>query len=268
MAAVWEFVTLGGTLRTRRGVRIAALAAVAAVVAGCTSTSPGKPVAPSGSSGTAAPGPAVQLTFRPVVMAPASWTRPVGSATKLARPLIGLPFPVPAAETAYAKLTAAQRQELQTRLTRFDCASGQPDGPAQSHQPYLACDSKDPNEAKMVYLLGNVIISRADITGAQANPPGVSGSTEWTVALTLNSSGATAWAAYTGAHNTGGQAGSASITSCGPDGTPCADYVGVTVDGAVVSSPVLMDAINDRTTQIAGGFTRESATRLASQLSR
>lgn len=253
----------------RRGVRIAVLANLGVVlVAGCTSTSPGKPAPPSGPTDTTTPGPAAQLSFRPVVLAPVSWAKPVGAAAKTAHPLTGLRFPVPVDDTTYDKLPPAQQQDLRARLARFDCASGQPDGVAQREQPYLACDSKDPSKATIVYLLGKVIVADTDIAGAQANPPGTSGGSDWAVALTLNEGGSKAWAAYTGAHNTGGQAANGSITSCGPSGTPCADYVAITVDEAVLSVPVLMDAINGGTTQISGGFTRESAIRLAAELSR
>jgi preprotein translocase subunit SecD len=242
-------------------------------------------------------GQAAQLNFRPVVMPPIPWTKPAAatptttpSATpsttpkasstptpsasasapkKSADPLKGLSFAVPADETAFNKLSSAQKQELQSRLANFDCTSEQPDGKAQSTQPFIACDNKDPNKATSVFLLGPVIVPGTEISSATANPPDLSGnggSAQWTVSLSLKSSGSKAWANYTGKHNTGGQDINTPITSCGPSGTPCADYVAFTLDGAVVSSPYNREAINGQATQISGNFNESSATLLAREL--
>jgi len=176
---------------------------------------------------------------------------------------------VPTSDTAFNKLTQAQQQELQARLATFDCSSDQPDGAAQESKPFIACDSSDPSKATSVFLLGPVIVPGTEISSASANPPdfsGNGGAAEWTVSLNLKSSGSKAWGKYTGAHNTGGQDISTPITSCGPSGTPCADYVAFTLDGAVVSSPYNKDAINGQATQISGSFTEDSANLLAREL--
>ena len=54
--------------------------------------------------------------------------------------------------------------------------------------------------------------------------------------------------------------------ACGPGGTPWADCVAFTPNGAVISAPYNRDQINGQETQISGGFTEASATRLAREL--
>jgi preprotein translocase subunit SecD len=238
-------------------------------------------------------GQAAQLNFRPVVMPPVPWAKPTtttptptpsatpkagstptptsspSAPTKSADPLKGLGFAVPKDDAAFNKLSPTQQQELQTRLANFDCTSEQPDDKAQRTQPFIACDSKDPNKATSVFLLGPVIVPGTEISSATANPPDLSGnggSAQWTVSLNLKSSGSKAWANYTGKHNTGGQDINTPITACGPSGTPCADYVAFTLDGAVVSSPYNREAINGQATQISGSFNEDSATLLAREL--
>ncbi len=197
---------------------------------------------------------------------------PTGSAAPAkttATPFKGLSFAVPKSEAEYNKLSSAQKQELQSRLATLDCTADQPDGVEQRSQPFVACDSKQPGKATLAFLLGPVIVPGTEISSASANPPdfsGQGGSAEWTVSLSLKSSGSSAWAKYTGAHNTGGQNVSDSITSCGSSATPCANYVAFTLDGAVISSPYNRDAINGQATQISGGFTETSATLLAREL--
>lgn len=240
-------------------------------VVGCSSVTSGKDQASSDAS-SANPGPAVVLNFRPVVMPPVAWPRPSTPTTspapakKTADPLRGLSFPVPIVDTAYYKLTPAQQRQLQTRLAIFDCSSDQRNAAAQ---PLIACDRKEPSKAKLVYLLGAVIVPGTAVAKATAIAPTVSnGGTDWAVWLELDADGARAWAKYTGAHNTGGQNPGEPITGCGASATPCADYVAVTVDGAVISSPYLRDVIEGEATQISGNFTAESARKLADQLSR
>ncbi|HEY7046469.1 MAG TPA: protein translocase subunit SecD [Jatrophihabitantaceae bacterium] len=253
-----------------------------------TTTTPSAPTTPAGSSpsGSSSNSPrdnAARPLDAPSTTPSASPTSPKASSTPspgaaptstapaktTADPLKGLSFPVPTSDTAFNKLTQAQQQELQARLATFDCSSDQPDGEAQANKAFIACDSNDPTKATSVFLLGPVIVPGTEISSATANPPdfsGNGGSAEWTVSLNLKSSGSKAWAKYTGAHNTGGQDVSAPITSCGPSGTPCANYVAFTLDGAVVSSPYNKDAINGQATQISGSFTEDSATLLAREL--
>ncbi len=133
----------------------------------------------------------------------------------------------------------------------------------------IACDSKAPGKATAIYLLGPVIVAGTEISSASAVAPNVGGqggSAVWTVSLSLKSTGSGQWAKYTGAHNTGGQDTTTSISQCGSSGTPCADYVAFTLDGVVISAPYNRDAINGQATQISGGFDESSATQLARQL--
>lgn len=191
------------------------------------------------------------------------------TAAKTATPFKGLSFAVPKSEADFDKLSSTQKQELQSRLATLDCTAEQPDGKTQQAQPLVACDSNVPGKASLAFLLGPVIVPGTEISSATANPPdfsGNGGSAEWTVSVSLKSSGSSAWAKYTGAHNTGGQTVSSSITSCGSSATPCANYVAFTLDGVVISSPYNRDAINGQATQISGGFTQDSATLLARQL--
>jgi hypothetical protein len=262
-------------MRRARGWLVVTGALVGALtVGGCTSTSAGH-LAPSTSAGSTSAGsrpPAgdgVTLTFRPVVMPPARPPKPGGPGHPTADPFRGLDFPLPLTEAAYNVLTPARRQQLRARLAAFDCASDQPDGEQQRTTALLACDSRDPARATLAYRLGPVILSGQDISDATAHAPDpATGNSQWTIAVNLTTAGAQAWADYTGKHNTGGQNPSGPISSCGPDGNPCAAYVAFTTGGAVLSSPYVMDQINDSATQISGPFTRQQAQDLATALSR
>jgi preprotein translocase subunit SecD len=116
-------------------------------------------------------------------------------------------------------------------------------------------------------LLGPAIVGRTQIDKAIAVPPDAQqGMTEWAVAITLSDGGTAWWARYTTAHHTGGDSNVAGVDQCGATGTPCADYVGVTVDGRLISVPVNIEAITGGTTQIAGNFTEVSAKALAASI--
>ena len=204
---------------------------------------------------------------------PAASATPSPSATasappvkKTATPFKNLGFPLPTSEAEYNKLNQAQQQELQAAMATYDCTADQPDIPGKD---LIACDSKAPGKATAIYLLGPVIVAGTEISSASAVAPNVGGqggSAVWTVSLSLKSTGSGQWAKYTGAHNTGGQDTTTSISQCGSSGTPCADYVAFTLDGVVISAPYNRDAINGQATQISGGFDESSATQLARQL--
>ena len=170
---------------------------------------------------------------------------------------------IPTSEAAYQKLSPTQQQQIQAALGTFDCAAGQNERD-DPNSYFVACDGSG-----QVYLLGSVIVPGREIDTASAVAPNASqGQLDWTVALELKPGGQSAWAKYTSAHNIGGgSATNAGLPSqCGPSGTPCADYVGFTLDGIVVSIPVNVSAINGGTTQISGNFTQTSATDLANKL--
>ena len=205
--------------------------------------------------------------------APAASATPAPSATasappvkKTATPFKNLGFPLPTSDTEFNKLSQAQQQELQAAMATYDCTADQPDDRTKD---LIACDSKAAGKATAIYLLGPVIVAGTEISSASAVAPNVGGqggSAVWTVSLNLKTTGSGQWAKYTGAHNTGGQDTTTSISQCGSTGTPCADYVAFTLDGAVISAPYNRDAINGQATQISGGFDESSANQLARQL--
>jgi len=152
-------------------------------------------------------------------------------------------------------------------LSDFDCNAGQDEQDVPS-KVFLACDDGKFG-VQLAYLLGPVIVPGHEISGASAQAPNPSqGQTEWTVSLSLKSTGSTNWAKYTGAHNLGSsKATGGPVTQCGSTATPCADYVAFTLDGNVISSPVNQEAIGAGVkTQITGSFTQKSSKELADQL--
>lgn len=218
---------------------------------------------PSTPKSTPASTPAASASATPSASASAAPVK------KTSDPFKGITFAVPVDEAAYNKLKPEQQQELQARMATYDCRTDQPDGIPERNTYMLACDKKAA-DASAVYLLGKVIVAGTEISSASAVPPNVGGTgggtAEWTVSLNLKTTGQGQWAKYTGAHNTGGQDTTTPITSCGSSGTPCADYVAFTLDGAVISAPYNRDAINGQATQISGSFTDSSANQLAKQL--
>jgi preprotein translocase subunit SecD len=180
-----------------------------------------------------------------------------------ATPFAGLTFPIPTSDTAFNKLTSTQQQELQAALSTFDCnaAQNEKDDP---NSYFIACQG-----GQEAFLLGTVIVPGREISGAAAQAPNISqGQTQWSVELSLKSTGSRNWSKYTAAHNIHGSTGtSPSVASCGATGTPCADFVAFTLDGNVISAPVNNDAIPEGSkTQITGNFTQSTAKELADQL--
>jgi preprotein translocase subunit SecD len=177
--------------------------------------------------------------------------------------------PAPSKCTAYSALSAAQQQEIAAALQNYDCTAAQ----AEADLPlghYVACDTK----GQVAYLLGAVVVRGRDIDSASAQAPnlggGQGGSAEWTVALTLGSTGADSWNAWTSKYNTPSANVSSVQTSatapCGPAASiPCSDFVGFTLDGQVISAPVTTAALSRQTT-ISGSFTQTTANQLAQEL--
>jgi len=213
--------------------------------------------APSTTPTTSATTPPAQ-SATPTPSASATTPAPTG---KSANPLAGLKFAIPQNETAYNKLTEAQKTELRAAMQNFDCNSKPPDD--DKHPTLLACDSA--TSPTTIFLLGPIIVPGTEISSASAQAPNGT-NLQWAVSLNLKSSGQKAWANYTTAHNTGGQESTTSITTCDTTTTPCADFVAFTLDGVVVSSPYNQQAINGVATQISGNFDQKSATALANQL--
>ncbi len=173
---------------------------------------------------------------------------------------------IPTSEDAFQKLSSTKQSQISAALANFDCASA-PQELDKPNRYYIACDKGQNAGRPLVFLLGKVIVAGTQISSASAGAPDVAqGQTAWTVNLNLKSGAQAAWAKYTAAHNVGKVAPTTSITACGPSATPCADYVGFTLDGQVISNPYNNEAINGGQTQISGNFTPSSANQLAQEL--
>jgi preprotein translocase subunit SecD len=181
-------------------------------------------------------------------------------------PVNGLPYPfncfgkgfaLPTSEAAYQKLSSGQQQALTQALNLYTCNTPVTDIPSKG---MVTCNDAGTEK----YLLGSVLIAGEQVSGAAAQPPSPSqGQLEWTVRLSLKSGAQKTWAKYTAAHSS--QTESADITSCGPNSTPCAEFVAFTLDRKVITAPHNQSAITGDT-EISGNFTEESATQLANQL--
>ena len=171
---------------------------------------------------------------------------------------------IPLTDKEFQALPQAKQQEIMAALQTFDCNAGS-DEPDVKDTYFVACD----NSNQLAYLLGPVIVPGKQIDTASAQAPNVAnGQTEWAVGLNFKSAGEAAWAKYTAAHNIGDTSGStnASPTTCSSSTYACADFVGFTLDGRIISIPVNETAINGGTTQIRGSFDETSANQLADQL--
>src|SRR4051794_5639654 len=131
------------------------------------------------------------------------------------------------------------QDEATAKYATLTCDKNAP-GSVDRAEDYIASCSQD---GKVKYVLGPAVVAGTSIRDAR---PGTrSGTGEWIVQLDFNSKGSAAWAAYTGA-NVG-------------------KNVGITLDGRVVSAPVINSAISGGT-EISGSFDQQSATELANQL--
>ena len=170
---------------------------------------------------------------------------------------------IPLSEDDWNALDSTKQSDISAALATFDCASAQNEKDVADSY-YVACDQT----GTFAYLLGPVIVPGTEIKSASAQAPNLSqGQTQYTVAVDMKSSGASAWAKYTSAHNTGGaDDSSADATTCGASSFPCAYWVGITLDGVAISVPINQAAINGGSTQISGSFTSQSANDLANKL--
>jgi preprotein translocase subunit SecD len=214
-------------------------------------------------SGSPAPsGSASPSGTTPPAASPSASAAPACSATSVRDAAAAAKFTVPLSEQAYNSLGATNQQVLSQALSRFDCASGQTERDDPKSY-FVACDSSG-----QVYLLGPVIVAGKQIASASALAPNTQqGTFDWTVQLNLKGSGQKSWADYTTAHNANGNKNITDTTAtCSTGSTPCADFVGFTLDGIVISAPYNINAINGQATQIQGQFTQTTATDLANKL--
>ncbi len=219
-------------------------------------------LAPVSSTATK-PAPATKTPAATTAKAPAKATAPASPTPSAApvqpevqNPFTGLGFSLPTSDVAFNALSTTQQSQLAAALQRFKCGSKPADIPTQ---PLAACDSSG-----LKYLLGPVIVSGSQIQTASVQAPS-SQSSEWQVSLSLKDSGDKAWSKYTGAHHS--DPGTVpSPLSCSAATTPCAEFVGFTLDGDVVSTPHNQAIISGTPTSISGSFTQKTATELANQL--
>ncbi|MBW8764963.1 MAG: protein translocase subunit SecD, partial [Geodermatophilales bacterium] len=215
-------------------------------------------------------GATAQLRFRPVVKGPepAAQAAAAGSASASATPSAGATPSgsapaTPSAATASASATPTDSAAAPSGGAASDSSVPAPGAPpvtqdeATAKYATLTCDKNAPGsvdraedyiascsqDGKVKYVLGPAVVEGTSISDAR---PGTrSGTGEWIVQLDFNSKGSAAWAAYTAA-NVG-------------------KNVGITLDGRVVSAPVINSAISGGT-EISGSFDQQSATELANQL--
>ena len=232
---------------------LAAAAAVVALVAIAVNITDGRTNSSPPASGGGV------LEVRPLI-APAVLITSAGT-VRSADPLRALAFTVPASENDYDALSATQQHQLLTALANTDC-----DAQSASAAPTrVACSPDLGGGQRIGYLLGPSIFGAAQLTDARAVPPSLpGGSTEWTVALTLNDGATAAWASYTRNHHVGSTTADGP-TQCASAGTPCSDYVAFVIDGAAQSVPLTLATLG-RSTQITGDFTERTATRIAREL--
>ncbi|MGY1856265.1 protein translocase subunit SecD [Modestobacter sp. SYSU DS0290] len=175
-------------------------------------------------------GTTAQLRFRPVLQG-----EPVTPPAEDAAPTEE-PAEDPAAEESGSPVTQEQAAAEFATLTCEDQT-------ADVDQPgdFIAACSDD---GTVKYLLGPSVLEGTDVTDASTGTR--AGTGEWIVDLSLNNSGADAWATFTTA-NVG-------------------NSVAITLDGRVVSAPTINSAIVGGRTEITGNFTQAEATELANQL--
>jgi preprotein translocase subunit SecD len=185
-------------------------------------------------------GATAQLRFRPVVQGPEpAGPAPAESAepTDGAEPSDGAISDPALPEPGSPPVTQEEAAAVFAPLT---CEAENVTGEVSRPDDFVAtCDE----DGTLKYLLGPTIIEGTEIDDAQAGTDPTTGA--WVVLLDFKSGGRSTWAEYTAA-NVGRN-------------------VAFTLDGRVISAPVIQGAINGQTT-ITGDFDQETATELANQL--
>lgn len=153
----------------------------------------------------------------------------------------------PAASTATgwaAWVTAAQTAVQANSISCTDI--GRTEGLDLANKPLLACGSdSDPSTKGSVFLLDATLVPGDQISGATAGLD-TGGSSGWVINVTFSNAGFKTWSTYT-ANNVGRQ-------------------TAFTLDGVVISSPSIKQAINTVQTVVSGSFTQATATGLANSL--
>jgi preprotein translocase subunit SecD len=170
-----------------------------------------------------------------------------------------LGFAPPKDEAAYNALTADQQAKVQAVLTAWNCDSAQK--PVDDvNQPMVTCDAGAVSGSKVQqfkYLLGAVIVQGKEISSATALAPGTTSgdiSGNWSINLSLKTTGQQQWAKYTAAHN----------NSSGTN-TDAANTVAYTLDGEVAEAATISTTITGDTL-ITGSFNASQAKSFANSL--
>jgi len=189
-------------------------------------------------SGASASGSASASATSSATAAPSASASPTAGATPSAGSSGAAATQTGAPKPGSPPITQAQAAARYATLT---CDKNSITGDVFRSTDYVATCSADGN-AK--YLLGPTVVKGTEIKDASAGTRQTTG--EWIVELTFKSHGSSAWATFT-SNNVGKQ-------------------VAITLDGQVISAPVINSAISGGGTEISGSFTQASATTLANQL--
>jgi preprotein translocase subunit SecD len=161
----------------------------------------------------------------------------------------GITFTPPTTATAYTALDQNSSSLLQAAVESWPCDNNT--RPLDTlDKPLITCSQDNTQH----YLLGPVIVQGKQVKSASAIAPGSQqGQVGWVVSISLNSSGQSAWAKYTAAHN----------EQIAPGDV--ANQVANTLDSKVIESSTIQQTITGDT-QISGNFTQQSANDLANAL--
>jgi hypothetical protein len=205
---------------------------------------------------------ATTTSIRPLIMAAVPIDR---NGAPTSNPLRGLTFAVPRTDLQYSRLSRTQRAALATALSYTDCTRRPI---PRANQVAVMCSSaarpSGPSAGPFdAYLLGPSLAGDADITAASAIAPSAAGNATWTVQLTLDSATASALAVFRQAHHS--TSPNRTARNCSRASTPCADFLAITVNGAVSTAPLTASS-GPGSIQISAQFTRASASALAASL--
>ncbi|CAN5578686.1 protein translocase subunit SecD [soil metagenome] len=161
-----------------------------------------------------------------------------------------LGFAPPKDATAYNALTTAQQTSVQTVLAAWDCSNKSLRPLDQVDKPLVSCSQ----DGTAKYLLGAVIVEGKQIKSANAVAPGSNGTNfEWSISLSLKTTGQQQWASYTSKHNEQSNAGD------------IANTVAYTLDSDVIQAATISTTITGDTS-ISGSFTQTTANDFANSL--
>ena len=136
-------------------------------------------------------------------------------------------------------------EQDQTDFATYTCDSNRSEFPDVADQPLFACNEEKTEK----YLLGPTLIEGDQLTTASAGVP--QNQVQWVVNLEFNAEGGAAFESATGAIS---------------QRTEPQNRFAIVLDGVVISSPSVSQAIPGGRAEISGNFTQQSATQLANIL--